>query len=865
MNVKPPRWADRFLEWYCRPDLLEEIQGDAYELFYKEVKQNGRRRARLKFAWNVLRFFRWKNIKRSKKNTYPSNSSFMIRHNLLIGLRSLLGNKTQAIINLTGLSIGLAGFILISLFVRHELSFDKYHENKDQISRLILRHKPTSEPDLAKIHGPVGPVLKSEIPEIKSMVRFSPVNSKLMAYGDQKNYEPNGLYADPTAFEIFSFKVLAGNPSTALVKPNSIVLTKTLAQKYFKDENPIGKIMLLDNQFPMEVSGVLQDVPLNSHFTFSFLLSIEADARGWRDNWKAPWQYYTYLLLDPFADADAVSQKATEIISRYAPPENDARELAAELQPLTKIHLYSHLARELGVNGSMQTIYIYSGIGLFLLLIACVNFINMMTAKATTRLKEVCIRKTVGAVKKQLIGQFLSETFLLTFFSFAVSVGIVYFVLPQFNRLTGVTLDLSILVQRDFLIVLGSVLVAVAFLAGVYPAIYLASLNPLQLQKGVTVTGKKSLRMGLVLFQFCISAFFILSFQVISQQTSFMQNKDLGYDKELIINIPLHDSKSVQKIDLLKTKLKENSKIADVAFSANLLGGSDYGIPVKPEGIADENIPGIRMLIVDQDFVNTYGMKIIEGRNFSEDIPTDKTSSYLINEAGAKALGWDNPIGKKMSMPVIGREEGSVVGVLKDFNFRSLRESIQPIIFFVNPEWFSTASIKINSENISETISFLEKQWKEIEPDYPFTYNFFDESISRMYAAELRTQSIVKYASIVAILIACIGLFSLASFNVERHKKEFAIRKVLGASVVGIVMIQLRQYTVLAIVGSGIASILAFLVMGKWFDNFAYKTTIGPETFLIAIFAVLIICLITVSVRCVKAGMTNPARVLKTE
>jgi putative ABC transport system permease protein len=370
--------------------------------------------------------------------------------------------------------------------------------------------------------------------------------------------------------------------------------------------------------------------------------------------------------------------------------------------------------------------------------------------------------------------------------------------------------------------------------------------------------------MGLVLFQFCVSTFLILAFQIISLQTAFIQNKDLGYEKDLILNIPTRDPKTLQKTDLIKNTLK-SSGIVSISFSANLLGGGDWGIPLQPEGIPANQVPPIRILVVDYDFVTTYGLTLVDGRNFSGPERADSLQGYLINEAAAKALGWNNPVGKKISMPAIGRGEGEVVGVLKDFNFRSLHETVQPIVLLVKADWFNVVSVKIGSKNVPETIDFLAARWKEWEPEYPFTYTFFDQTLSGLYAAEQRTQHIVKYSSVVAVLVACIGLFSMASFHVDKHAKEFGIRKVMGASVFQIVVMQLRQYTVLAIAGSSFSCGIAFVIMNNWLDHFAYKTSIGPLPFVIGILATLLITWATVSVQCIKAGTTNPVHVLKGE
>jgi len=858
----PPKWADRFLQWYCSAESIEEIQGDTHELFYREVDQKGLTTAKRRFVWNVIKYFRWSNIKR--ENSINSFNNFIMWKNYLkTGLRNIAKNKSHSIINLISLSIGLSAFILISLYVRFETTYDKYHDNADNIYRLVSLNYNGEGEGIAKISGPVGPAAEKEISNIKYSIRFCPVNTRLLEFENVKSFESEGLYVDPTVFKVFSFTGIEGDLNSSLNSPNSIVITQKLARKYFNNESALGKIINFNNELEFTVTAVIEDVPLNSHFQFSYLLPIEMDNRGWKENWQRS-QYYTYLLLEPGVKPESVVSKIPAVIKPNI-PEDNFEDLRLGLQNITTIHLQSNLFRELGTNSSAKTIYFYSIVAILILLIACVNFTNILTARATERVKEVSVRKTMGARRQQLIIQFILESAILVGLATILAMGISAWMLPNLNSITGTNLSVATLFSPNFIGIVSLIGLATILLSSSYPAFFLSAFDPIFLSGNLKTKSKGFLRNSLVVFQLGISTFLIIAIIVINIQQNFIQKRDLGFKKEQIINIPIRDQKNRENYHLLKTKLEKNKDIISTTVTGNMLGGGDYGFPVKPEGVNENEIPAIRVLVVDEGFINTFEMELVAGRDFSPTEWGDENVEVILNQEAVKQLGWKEAVGKEMGIRLDGIKSSPVVGVLKDFHFRSLHEQIQPILLFTRPTWFSMISLKFNPINQAEVLGFLENEWKTIEPDFPLTYGFFDQSMERLYAAENRTQKITTYASVLAIFIAIVGLISLTSFNIQRRTKEFSVRKVLGASVSEITLLQLKQYLILAGISISIGIPLSVIFSNFWMRNFSYRANIGTEIFIYGAILTSLLVLITVGILCLKASRANPVDNLRME
>ncbi len=789
----------------------------------------------------------------------------MFKNYFKTAVRHLLRHKTISVINLLGLTIGLACSALILLYVRHELSYDQYHKNKERIYRLVSKVQGASYEAAAKVPGPWGIMAAKELPEVRRVARFVFFNQVLVSRGEKRFYEAGGFYADSSVFDMFSFALLRGDPETALIAPNAVVITQGFAKKYFGEEEALGQTLKFDNQNEYLITGVITNVPANSHFTFDFLVSMATYANPRRDDWQ--WlQFYTYLLLDEKASPQAVAQKFPPLLRTHV-EENIAANYTPYLQPLTDIHLRSQLFREMQPNSDMAYLYIFSAVAAFILLIACINFMNLTTARAATRAKEVGVRKATGADRVQLVKQFLGEALLTSFMALLLALVAMEFLLPVFNALTSRTLALDYFGDVLFSLSLFGIALLVGLLAGGYPALVLSNFKPTQALKGkLQRASGASLRKGLVAFQFAISAFLMIATGVVYNQLDYIQNKKLGFNAEQLLIIPMRDNAVRAKYETVKHELTQHPNVVRVAASGNLPGGGDWGIPYVPEGIPHDQIPPMRVLAVDHDFITTFGMALSAGRTFSQTHPTDVSSAYLINEEAAKQLGWDDPIGKTIAMPNIQREAAPVIGVVKDFHFRSMREKIGPILFFIPPpDWFSVFSVRIRPQNVSETLAFLEKKSAEFDPSHPFEATFFDEQFAQLHHAEQQIGELLGYVAMLAILIACLGLFGLATFMAEQRTKEIGVRKVLGASAGSIMLLLSQDFTKLVLLGFVMAAPLAYFAMNRWLENFVYRTPVSFETFGLAGLLALAIAWLTVSYQSIKAARANPVEALRYE
>lgn len=859
-EVTPPKWALRFLEWYCREDRLEQISGDLHEIYQREVTSGSSARAGIRYTWNVIRFFRLSNLKRADR--YSPIHTTMLKHYFKLGFRNLVANRNYSLINVTGLALGLASVLLIALFVRHEYSFDRFHKKHRNIYRLVRINNSTESGGLAKIPGPVGPLVKQELSGVREMVRLMNTGSVLFDVNGKKNYEPRGFHADPSLFNVFSYTTLEGDPATMLSGPDAIVLTKSAARRHFGDKSALGESIVLNNDETVHVTGVVDDVPTNAHFAFDFLRPMEAERTGWRELWDRP-QYYTYFEMDEETISIPVMEAAVmDLVTPHVPAER--RNFSVKLQPLTSIHLHSNLLREMAPNGSMKSIYISISIAFIVLLVAVINYTTIFTARAAERLKEIGMRKVAGAKRGELIRQFLAEAFLLTALAAMVGTGITYLALPSFGSLMNTSLDFSPFADPMFLgaVVLGVLFVAIA--SGAYPAFYLSSVNAMTLQRGISVHRRSYTRHALVFLQLAVSAFLVAALSVVRQQTEFIRAKDLGFDRENIMAINIRSNDTKQKMDVVREKLLGISQVESVSFAATLLGGSDWGMPVKPEGIADADVPATRILVVDQMFLDTYHIGIAQGRNFSLDHPADEQTAVLINETAARAYGWANDaVGKKVDIPAM-EKSAQVVGVVRDFHFRSLHEEIQPIVFFLGTPFYSSVSVRFSEMPSPETIKAISEFWQSIEPEYPMTWSFVDDTMQRLYVSEMTTQALVTWSGGLAIILACIGLFSLTAYESSLRSKEFGIRKVLGASTIQILGIQLKSYLVVSIVGAIVASGIAWWAMESWLSEFAYRVELMPWDFTTSIAITVGVALMTASFQSIRSAMVNPVKSIRT-
>ena len=789
----------------------------------------------------------------------------MLKNYLIIALRNIKKNKVYSLLNILGLAIGMAAFILIFLYVRYELSFDRWHQNSDRIYRVVQQqfgNMYLGSDRFAVTPGPLAAALMEDFPEVESATRIDNFRESPFSYREKHFVEKSGLWADPNFFKVFSVDLTLGDPETALSDPYSILLSESQAKKYFDDTDPLGKTVLYNNEHDLIVTGVFKAFPKNSHFSCDIILPFDAQATFSNrnlDTWGSN-SFYTYFLLQDNADPEALEDKLQALIKKYSKGKGwDSAE--HYLQPLTRIHLYSNINFEIAPNSNIKYIYLFSSIAILILFIACINYINLATARSAKRSKEVGLRKVVGANRPQLFRQFLGESTLITFISLLLTLGLIALSLPAFNKFVERNITFNPINNPGLLIGILITFAAVALLAGGYPAAYISKFRPISALKNSSDRGKKSVfvRNSLVVFQFVISILLILSTVVVRSQLQFIQNREMGYNREHIVVLRPRDTNLRRQIDIFKAELKGNPGILNVSTSTSLPNhinsSTSAGWPGKPE---DLEIP-IYASEGDYNFVDVFELKIALGRNISREYPSDVNGAFLINESALKAIGWENPLGKEFSRWGNSKPAGQIVGVLKDFHMHSLHQEIEPLYIYLRPESYSYLSIKIRSENIPSTLAFIEKTFNTFSPSYPFEYSFFDEVFDRAYKAEQKIGRLFNTFSLLTIFIACLGLFGLASFTAETRTKEIGIRKVLGASVPSIIRLLNQEYVKKVILAAFVAWPLGFYAMSKWLENFHYRIKLGVFPFLAAGLIALVIALISVSFQTFRAAATNPA------
>jgi putative ABC transport system permease protein len=773
--------------------------------------------------------------------------------------------KAYAAINLAGLAVGLACGILTTLYVRHELSYDRYHARKDRIVRLVTGVRGGAYQAIAKVPGPWGLTALKEIPEIERAVRFVLMNEILVGRGEVRSYERGGLYADASVFEVFSFPLLRGDPATALAHPGTVVITESFARKFFGGADALGASLTFDSKTDYLITGVMRDVPAESHFRFDFLVSMETYANPMREDWR--WnQFYTYLLLREGASPGAVAAKFPALLGRHMAAA-DAAGYATSFQKLTDIHLRSHLFREIEPNSDIANVIIFSAVAFLILAIAGINFMNLTTARALARAKEVGVRKAVGASRSQLARQFLGESLLMSAAAFAVALGLAALLLPVFRPLAGRSLALFGPSQTGFLAAMAGLSLAVGIAAGAYPAFVLSSFRPSEALRG-RARGLRGdlMRKGLVVFQFAASAFLLVATGIVSDQLRFVQGRRLGFDIGHLIVVPIRDDKMRAGFEAAKRELMSVPGVVSASASGNLPGGSDWGVPYEAEGIAPDRLPPMRQLLVDEDFVATYRFELAAGRSFALDHPTDATAAVMINEEAARQLAWADPLGRTMAVPVLKHGPSPVIGVIKDFHFRSLHEKIGPIMLLTaTPEMMTVISLRIRADGAPATLAGLERKWRELDPAHPFTYSFLDEGFARLYDRERRTGTLLLSVAGLAVFVACLGLFGLAAYAARKRTKEIGIRKTVGASTRSIVALLSGDFTRLVAIGYLVAVPAVVWLMSRWLQGFAYRRAIGIGPFAAAGIAVLAAGWLAVGFQSVRAARANPTDALRYE
>jgi putative ABC transport system permease protein len=786
----------------------------------------------------------------------------MFKNYLKIAFRNLKKHKGYSFINIVGLGIGMAACLLLFLWVQNELSYDRYHEKAERIYRIISQWESEGQVErFAKTSAPLGPALVNEFPEIERAVRFGS-NRFLISYENKRFYE-DVFFADPEVFDVFSFPLIKSNPEAVLREPRSIIISEKIKDKYFGEEDPIGKIINLDEFGDFKITGVFKNIPPNSHFRFDFLGCFRDYAARHFDQWGIS-NYWTYVLTSKNFEYDKFKEKLPEFVEKYrGKEERDKYKVTYPFQSLASIHLHSDLRGEIEPNSDIETIYIFSAIALFILLIACLNYINLTTARYAGRAREVGLRKVVGASRAQLINQFLGESLLFSFIGLLLAVALAELFLPLFNSLSGKRLAIDYL--GNFILLPGLVIIVlfVGLSAGSLPALYLSALQPAKALKGMLKAGSKVswLRRSLVVSQFAVSIVFIFCTITISNQLSYIRNKKLGFNKEHMVNIPIYDKDALQRYETIKNEFLKNPRILGVSASAFSPGKIPWYQSYWYEGLSEKSYPAIRWVSVDHDFLPTFGIELVSGRNFSRDFPNDVKGAYILNESAVKEIGWDSPLGKQFRII----EKGTVVGVVKDFHFKSLHQEIEPFVLYLCPEYFEYFSIRISPEAIPQTLAFLKDKWQELVPNQLFQYSFLDEDFDNLYKAEMRLEKIFGIVTSLAVFIACLGLFGLAAFTAEQRTKEIGVRKVLGASVSGIFILLSKEFARWVLVANVISWPLAYYAMSRWLQNFAYRTSIGLWIFLLAATLAFVVALLTVSYQAVRAALASPVESLRYE
>ncbi|OJV16732.1 MAG: cell division protein FtsX [Dyadobacter sp. 50-39] len=805
----------------------------------------------------------------------------MLSSYLKIALRSLWNKKAFASINIFGLAIGLATCMLILLFVQHELSYDRFNRNADRIFRVTLHGRiGGNDINLAGASAPAGPALMHDYPGVEAYTRFSTGGTFLVRNGEKRFLEERVIFTDSNFFNFFSVALLKGDANSVLKEPKTVVLTKSTALKYFGSEDPIGKSLEMGTLGPVRVTGVCEDVPSNSHFHYDFFGSMKSVTLG--EKWLSSGAH-TYVLLRKGYPVGKLTAQMPQLVRKYIGPEiqeflgmsydeyiRKGDRFGIGLQPLTDIHLTSNLENELEGNSNIKYIYIFTAIAAFILLIACINFMNLSTAGSAGRAKEVGVRKVMGSVRQQLMAQFLTESVLVTLFALLAAFALVVLILPGFNNLAGKQFDLQSILNGRVIASALAGCVVVGLLAGSYPAFFLSAFRPVAVLKGSIQSGVKSgwLRNTLVTIQFVVSIAMIIGTMVVYQQLRFIQNKNVGFDKDQVLI--LHDTYLLgDKARAFKQQLGSLAGVSSVTFAGYMPAGSSNNSTdgFLPEN-ADNNITPYRTTTyqADEDYLKTLGIGLVSGRNFSRTSGGD-SASVLINESAAIQFGWKSPIGKRIRTIGNGTPESkrlyTVVGVIKDFHFRSMHERIAPLVIFYGGDQYQMA-IRIKTKDIPSLLKIVEKTWKATS-DNPFAYSFLDERFDKMYESEQRIGKLFAIFAGLAVMIACLGLFGLAAFTTLQRTKEIGVRKVLGASVFSIVSLLSKDFVKLVIIAIVIASPLAWYGMSKWLSDFAYKTDIEWWVFVLAGILSISVALLTVSFQSIKAALVNPVKSLKAE
>lgn len=810
----------------------------------------------------------------------------MLRNYLSVTIRALKKHRFYTFINVFGLSVGLTCFLMISLLVIDELSFDAFQEDIEHVYRMDFSGTINGNSFITCLAGPAtAEAMIRDFPEVTDALRLRSIGDRLIKRKDEVETFKEGkvVYAEKNFFQFFDIPLIIGNPETALEKPRSIAISESAAKKIFNDEDPIGQLVTIDNGDSHEITAVFKDMPTNMHFHYDFLFSMEGLEEAQQGIWLS-FNFNTYLKLTPETEASIFEAKFPTLIEKYLGPEiqqflgqsitefyESGNTAGFELFPMKDIHLYSDKLGELEQNGSIRYVYIFGAIAMFILILACINFMNLSTARSANRAKEVGVRKVLGAYRQHLIQQFMSEAFTITFISILLAFGLTYALLPSFNTLSDKAIQTSTLFSPFFYAIMFGVLLTVGFLAGSYPAFYLSKFRPVDVLKGKLNLGLKSggIRSTLVVIQFSISIIMMIGTAIVFDQLSYIQNKKLGYDKEQIFMIEdawlLENNLDAFKNEVINLPGVENGTIASF-LPVGTTNNNNLWFKGQTAGTGDNYV--MHNYRIDENYIATLGMKMKLGRAFSVDFPNDSTK-VLMNESAAKQFGFTDPVGSYISTYDGSRNEPvslplQIIGIVEDFHFSTMRESIGPLIFTLDRAR-GFISFKLKTDDINNTVERIEDKWNEMAAGQPFSTSFMDDRFDNLYESEQRIGRIFGVFAFLAIFIACLGLYGLAAFSAEQKTKEIGIRKVLGASIMQIVALLGKEFLKLVIISFFIGSIVAFFTMKEWLNDFEYRVEFSPMTFILTGLIALSIAWLTMSFQSVKTARTNPVKALKDE
>lgn len=798
----------------------------------------------------------------------------MIRNYLKIAIRNLVKNKVYSFINIGGLAVGFTVFCLIALYVADELSFDNFHAKGDNIVRLVHHAEwEGGEAHHAVTSAAFAPALKAEFPEIKEAVRMVPEGGGVITFKDKTVKAGNILFTDKNVFDVFTFPFITGNPKTALSEPNTIVITESLANKIFGNaKNALNQTVVFDKTVANKITGVVQDIPSNSHIQFEGLRSLSANfTAGWQDS-----NLYTYLLLNDGVDKSKLEAKFPAFAQKTILKEMPVVSYKMELQQIRDIHLHSNLQYEIGANSSINRVYLFIALAGLILIIAIINYMNLATARAGLRTREVGVRKAIGSTQSDLMGLFIVEALTLSIIASVISAFLITSLLPFFNQLADKSLDINRFGTGFSILIFALFSLFVGFLSGSYPAFFISRFKIVLALKGLSGNLNQSIifRKSLVVFQFAATIVLIAGAWIIYQQLQFSANKDLGFNRQQVVTIHIDDRNLRSKAAALREQLMKNPFIENAATAGNPIGNNNLGqTPYyfeKSDGSISTNSTVVQELMVNASFVPTMDIKMKLGNNFSENKLSDITDAALINETLLKQLGYSNPIGKRVQVKINNGSttvERKIIGVFKDFHTYSLQHKVEPVVLIMPPQasMEDNLYVKINTSKTKEALAYIEKTYREFDKINPIEINFLNQNFARQYEAEQKQGTLSLNFAIISVLLACLGLFGLAAFTAQQRVKEIGVRKVLGASITSIFLLLNKDFMKLVLIAAVIAIPLAVVLMNSWLQNFAYKVETHWWVFVGSAFISLLIALLTVSYQAIRAALVNPAKSLKTE